>query len=33
MDATRVEDLPSDPKDVFDEYDAHTRMAIRPVEE
>jgi len=26
MDATNIEDLPSDPEDVFDEYDAHTRM-------
>ena len=23
MDATNIEDLPSDPEDVFDEYDAH----------
>ncbi|XP_039834539.1 serine/threonine-protein phosphatase 7 long form homolog [Panicum virgatum] len=27
MDATNIEDFPSDPEDVFDEYDARTRMA------
>ena len=30
MDATNIEDLPSDPEDVFDEYDAHTRMGRQP---
>jgi len=30
MDATNIEDLPSDPEDVFDEYDAHTRLGWQP---
>lgn len=30
MDATHIEDLPSDPEDVFEEYDAHTRMGRQP---
>ena len=30
MDATHIEDLPSDPEDVFEEYDAHTRTGRQP---
>jgi len=30
LDDTHIEDLPSDPEDVFAEYDAHTRMDTQP---
>jgi len=30
LDDTHIEDLPSDPEDVFAEYDAHTRMGTQP---
>ena len=30
MDEAHIEDLPSDPEDVFDEYDTYTREGRQP---